>query len=177
MSDAYNTFIKNRRLTIDVHRCDVSFQFPGDDKWYSVLHVDSIEKTYGLRNGKTRGAMSSNTIGLNYREDTTTANSYTLNIVSLNDFYKKQINKVAKFNLNMGLMVIDKYTGKGFTFHYCSVDNFVGQNSLANGRESFIPSLTLSTFEEEDDNDDDIEDTMETEDNELPQDAFPGLEN
>lgn len=175
MSDTIKAFENNRKLTIDVHRSSVSFQFPGDDKWYDVLHVDSIEKTYGLSNGKTRGAMSSNKIGLNYREDTTTANTYTINVVSLNDYYKKMINKVAQFNLNMGLMVVDKYTGKGFTFHYCSVNNFVGQTSIANGREALISTIVLSTFEPEDDNDDAVADTLETEDNTLPQDVFPGI--
>ena len=175
MDSAIKAFEQNRKLTIDVHRSNVAFQFPGDDKWYDVLHVDSIEKTYGLSNGKTRGAMSSNKMGLNYREDTTTANTYTITVVSLNDYYKKMINKVAKFNLNMGLMVTDKYTGKGFTFHYCSVNNYVGQTSIANGREALLSQIVLSTFEEEDSNDEAVPDTLETEDNELPTDAFPNI--
>ena len=175
MSDAIKAFENNRRLTIDVHRSSVAFQFPGDDRWYDVLHVDSIEKTYGLSNGKTRGAMSSNKMGLNYREDTVTPNTYTINVVSLNDYYKKMINRVAQFNLNMGLMVTDKYTGKGFTFHYCSVNNFIGQTTIANGREALVYTIVLSTFEPEDDNDDAVADTLETEDNTLPQDVFPGI--
>ena len=84
MDSAVKAFEQNRKLTIDVHRSNVAFQFPGDEKWYDVLHVDSIEKTYGLSNGKTRGAMSSNKMGLNYREDTTTANNILIFLFIIN---------------------------------------------------------------------------------------------
>ncbi|MDY2882603.1 MAG: hypothetical protein SOT71_08115 [Romboutsia timonensis] len=174
--DTYNNFMKNRLLTIDIHRCDMAFQFPGDDKWYEVLHGDEIQKTYGLRNGKTRGAMSTNTIGLNYREQTTDPNIYTFTIISLNDWYKRQINKVAKHNLNMGVMVKDRYTGKGFTFHFCSVANFVGQTSVGLGRDSLKYTIELMTFEHEDENEIAVEDNLDTEDREKPSQAFPGVD-
>lgn len=175
-SSNYDDFINNRRTTIDIHRCTLDIQFPGDQKWYPVLHGDEIQKTFGLRNGKTRGAMSTNTIGLNYREDTVSPNTYTLTVISLNDWYRAQINKVAEYNLNLGIKVLDKYTGKGFTFHYCSVINFVGQTSLGLGRDSLKYTIELQTFENEDANEDAVADNLNTESTEKPSDVFPGVD-
>lgn len=179
-STEYDIFRKNRQTVLDVHRCNLFFKFPGDDNWRAVVHGDTITKTYGLENAKTRGAMSTMTVGLNYRVETTVPNSYTLTIIGINDKLKKLVNKVAKHNLDMGFRCLDKYTQKGFRFNFCNVVNFVGQTDISLGRESLQYQITFTTFEDEDDNpdanfdDDSSNNTMALEDAETPQDVFNG---